>query len=139
MHHWHNPNHPELTVLLREAKTIAIVGCSPKPDRPSHQIAAFLQSRGYDVIPVHPQAKTILGQNVYPSLAEIPVTVDIVNVFLRAASTPAVAEEAVRTGAGALWLQQDIISDEAYRIATGAGLTCIMDLCIAVMHRLLLR
>jgi len=91
------------------------------------------------VIPVHPQADTILGQKVYPTLADIPVPVDIVNVFLPSASTPPIAEASAAIGAKALWLQQGIVNEEAHKIATDAGLICVMDLCIAVMHRLLLR
>lgn len=139
MRHWQNPNETELTALLHRTNSIAIVGCSPKPDRISYQIAAFLLKSGYQVLPVHPQAETILGQTVYPSLAEIPVSVDIVNVFRRAEFTPPVAKAAACINAKALWLQQGIISEESYRIATSAGLICVMNLCIATMHSTLLR
>ncbi len=138
MKHWKNPSDAELSILLDTAKTIAVVGCSPKPDQTSHQIAAFLLQQGYHVIPVHPVAKVILGQKVYPTLTDIPVPVDIVDVFRRPEFTPPIAEAAVSIGAKALWLQQGIINEESYRIATDGGLTCIMDLCIAVMHRSLL-
>lgn len=135
---WQNPSDAALSELLKDAKTIAVVGCSPKPDRTSHQIAAFLIDRGYHVIPVHPQAREILGQKVYPRLADIPLPVDIVDVFRKPEFTPPIAEAAVAIGAKALWLQQGIVNEEAYRVATAGGLTCVMDLCIAVMHRLLL-
>lgn len=136
---WHNPSDEALTELLRSAKTIAVVGCSPKPDRTSHQITAFLIEHGYHVIPVHPKADEILGQKVYPSLADIPEPVDIVNVFRKAEFTPLIAQATVDIHAKALWLQQGIINEESWQIATDNGLTCIMDRCIAVMHRLLLR
>lgn len=136
---WQNPDDETLTRLLTEAKTIAVYGCSPKPDRTSHQIAAFLIEKGYDVIPVHPKAETILGQKVYPTLADIPVHIDIVDVFRRAEFTPDVARQAVEISAGCLWLQQGIINEESFQIAEEGGLTPIMDLCIAVMHRLLIR
>jgi len=136
---WQNPGDAELDKLLRTAKTIAVIGCSPKPERTSHQIAAFLLEQGYHVIPVHPKAGTILGQKVYASLADIPEPVDIVDVFRRQEFTPPIAEAAVAIGAKALWLQQGIINEESWNIAATAGLTCVMDLCIAVMHRLLLR
>jgi len=136
---WKNPSDAELTKLLRSAKTIAVVGCSPNPERTSHQIASFLIEKGYKVIPVHPKAGTILGQKVYPSLADIPEPVDIVDVFRRPEFTPPIAEAAVAISAKALWLQQGIINEDAWKTATDAGLGCVMDLCIAVMHRLLLR
>ncbi|MDX8404326.1 MAG: CoA-binding protein [Mariprofundaceae bacterium] len=136
---WRNPDDATLTKLLTEAKTIAVYGCSPKPDRTSHQIAAFLVEKGYRVIPVHPKAGTILGQKAYPTLADIPVHVDIVDVFRRAEFTPDVARQAVKISSGAFWLQQGIINEKSFRIAENGGVTPIMDLCIAVMHRLLIR
>lgn len=135
---WQNPGDAELKSLLTQAGTIAVVGCSPKPDRTSHQIAAFLVEKGYNVIPVHPKADTILGRKVYPTLADIPEPVDIVNVFRKPEFTPPIAGQSVAIGAKALWLQQGIVNEETYRIARDAGLSCVMGLCIAVMHRLLL-
>jgi predicted CoA-binding protein len=139
MMNWQNPDDATLTKLLERARTIAVYGCSPKPDRTSHRIAASLIEQGYNVIPVHPKAEAILGQKVYPKLADIPVHVDIVNVFRRAEFTPDVARQSVEIGAGALWLQQGIINEESYRIAKDGGLIPVMDLCIAVIHRLLIR
>jgi len=136
---WKNPPDEQIRELLTNAKTIAVVGCSPKPDRTSHQITAFLIEKGYNVIPVHPQADTILGRKTYASLADIPVPVDIVNVFRKSESTPPIAAAAVAIGAKALWLQQGIANEDVHRIANDAGLICVMDLCIAVMHRMLLR
>ena len=127
-----------MAALLRDARRIAVVGCSPNPERPSHQIAAFLIARGYEVEPVHPKAREILGRKVYASLADVPRPVDIVDVFRRSEATSDIARQAVQIGAGTLWLQQGIVNDEAWRIATEAGLECVMDRCIAVMHRLLL-
>jgi len=139
MSHWHNPTEDRIRELLAGSRSIAVVGCSPKPERTSHQIAAFLIERGYHVIPVHPGAETILGQKVYPTLADIPEAVDIVNVFRKPEFTPPIAADAVAIGAKALWLQQGIINEEAFRIASTGGLICAMDLCIAVMHRMLIR
>jgi predicted CoA-binding protein len=139
MMNWQNPDDATLRNLLEHARTIAVYGCSPKPDRTSHQIAASLIEQGYNVIPVHPKAETILGQKVYPTLADIPVHVDIVNVFRRAEFTPDVARQAVEIGAGALWLQQGIINEKSYHIAKDGGLIPVMNLCIAVIHRLLIR
>lgn len=136
---WRNPDDDAIAALLRAARRIAVFGCSPKPDRASHQIAAFLIEHGYEVFPVHPRAKVILGRKVYPDLVSIPQPIDIVDVFRKPEFTPDVARAAVRIGAGTLWLQQGIVNEQAWRIATDAGLHCVMDRCIAVMHRLLIR
>lgn len=132
---WHNPSDEALAFLLREAKTIAVVGCSPKADRTSYQIASFLLEQGYHVIPVHPKAESILGQKVYPSLADIPEPVDIVNVFRKPEFTPPIAAAAVAIRPKALWLQLGIANEETWKIATDGGLICIMDRCIAVAYR----
>jgi len=137
--HWQNPSDEEISALLNSATSIAVVGCSPNPERTSHQIAAFLLDHGYHVIPVHPQAKEILGQQVYPKLADIPEVIDIVDVFRRQEFTPDIAEQAVAIQAKTLWLQQGIVNEQAWDIARDGGMTCIMDRCIAVMHRLLIR
>ncbi|MCC6705081.1 MAG: CoA-binding protein [Thermomicrobiales bacterium] len=124
----------ERSQLLKDAKTIAVVGASPKPDRPSHGVAKFLIERGYDVIPVNPlwAGKEILGRPVYASLSEIPVPVDIVDVFRRAEDCLPIAEEAVQIGAKALWLQLGIINDEAMRVAAEAGLIVVQNRCPAI-------
>ena len=134
-----NPSDETIATLLRQAKTIAVVGCSPREERASHQIAKFLLEHGYRVIPVHPKASYILGQKVYPNLSAISEHIDIVDVFRGAEDTPPIAIEAVSIGAGALWLQQGIVSEVSWKTAMDAGIPCIMDRCIAVMHRLLLR
>ncbi|MDX8401363.1 MAG: CoA-binding protein [Mariprofundaceae bacterium] len=136
---WRNPDEDVIRALLQDARVIAVVGCSPKPDRTSHQIAAFLIGQGYTVHPVHPKAKEILGRKVWPDLASIPEPVDIVDVFRKPEAAPDIARQAVAIGARALWLQQGIVNEKAWKIATDAGLICVMDRCIAVMHRLLLR
>lgn len=136
---WQNPDDETLSKLLKDAKSIAVYGCSPKPDRTSHQIAAFLIEKGYEVYPVHPKAETILGQKVYPRLADIPVHVDIVDVFRKAEFTEEVAKQAVEIGAGAFWLQLGIINEKSFRIAQEGGVLPIMDRCIAIDHRKLVR
>ncbi len=118
--------------ILGEAKTIAVVGLSSDPQRPSHGIAQALQSRGYRVIPVNPRETEVLGEKAYATLKEVPVPVDIVNVFRRADQTPAIAEEAVAIGAKALWLQTGIVNEEAVQIAESGGLDAIIDRCIMV-------
>src|SRR5882757_6832093 len=119
----------KLRDLLKSTHTIALVGASPKPNRASHGVMAFLQQAGYRVIPVNPVAAgtTILGETVYGTLAEIGEPIDMVDVFRRAEDTPPVAEEAVAVGAKSLWLQLDIANDEAAKIATEGGLDVVMD------------
>ncbi len=136
---WQNPDDDQIRQLLRESRTIAVVGCSPDPQRSSHQIARFLIEHGYDVVPVHPRAGTILDRRAYARLEDIPKPVDIVDVFRRPDATPPIAQSAVAIGARALWLQQGIVNEEAWRIATEGGLLCVMDRCIAVMYSLLMR
>lgn len=121
--------------ILSEAKTIAVVGLSSDPDRSSFGIAQELQRRGYRIIPVNPKETEVLGEKAYPSLRDVPVPVDIVNVFRRPAQTPDVARDAVAIGAKALWLQLGIENEEAAAIATAGGLDVRMDSCIMVEHR----
>jgi predicted CoA-binding protein len=132
-----NPTDSELKALLTHAKTIAVVGASNNPDRPVHSVMRRLQRVGYQVIPVNPREKDILGEKVYPSLRDIPVHVDIVDVFRRAEATPPIAEDAVAIKAGALWLQQGISNEETAAIARAGGLIVVMDLCLAVEHSML--
>ncbi|MDX8388125.1 MAG: CoA-binding protein [Ghiorsea sp.] len=136
---WKNPTNHHIQKILQIGKNIAVVGCSPKPDRTSYQITDFLISKGYNVFPVHPKADIILGRKVYPNLTAIPEPIDIVNVFRKPEFTPAIAKEAVSIHAKTLWLQLAIINEETWNIATNNQLNCIMDRCIAVMHRLLIR
>ena len=131
------PEDRELRALLGDVRTIAIVGLSSKPDRPSLAIAQYLQDKGYRVIPVNPSETEVVGEPAYASLADIPkdVRVDVVDVFRRAEETPAVARDAVAIGAKVLWLQDGIVNEEAYRIADEAGLEVIMGVCIKVTKR----
>jgi predicted CoA-binding protein len=125
-----NPDDARLRELLSSARTIAIVGASSKPDRPSHAIMQMLLRAGFRVIPVTPKEESVLGQRAYASLGEVPERIDIVDVFRRAEDTPPIARDAAKIGAKALWLQLGIASDEAARIAREAGLAVVMDLCI---------
>jgi predicted CoA-binding protein len=124
----------KLRDLLKSTRTIALVGASPKPNRPSHGVMAFLQRAGYRVIPVNPTAAgtTILGEAVVASLADINEPIDMVDVFRRAEETPEVAHEAVAVGAKSLWLQLGIANDESAKIATEGGLDVVMDRCTAI-------
>lgn len=123
--------------LLSSARTIAVVGLSTQPWKAAHSVPASLKAAGYTVIPVHPTATEILGEKAYRSLLDIPVHVDIVDVFRPADETPAIAEQAVQIKAGALWLQLGIANDQARSIAEAAGLTYIEDRCIAVERSML--
>lgn len=115
--------------ILETTKTIAIVGLSPKEDRPSNGVARFLMARGYTVIPVNPGQSEILGQPCYASLKDIPVKVDMVDVFRNAADVPPIAAAAIEMGAKTLWLQLDIVHEGAAQIAAAAGLDVVMDRC----------
>ncbi len=125
--------------LLQAARTVAVVGCSPRPDRDSHQIAQFLVEAGYDVVPVNPAAPEILGRKAYPDVTSIPKKVDIVDVFRAAEHAPAVAEDAVQAKAECFWLQSGIAHEGAARRASDAGLYVVEDRCIRTLHRMLLR
>ncbi|MGI8475862.1 MAG: CoA-binding protein [Thermomicrobiales bacterium] len=122
--------------LLTAHKTIAIVGLSPDPMRPSHFAAIYMQSYGYDIIPVNPRAvgQTILGQRVYASLSEIPRPVGIVDVFRKAQDVPPIAAEAIAIGAKVLWLQLGVVNDEAGRTARAAGLDFVQERCVKIEH-----
>jgi hypothetical protein len=122
--------------ILRESKTIALVGASPNPSRPSHGVMRYLLAQGYRVIPVRPaDCDDVLGVPCVQTLADIDEPIDLVDVFRRPEHTPQHAQEAVEAGAKALWLQLGIVSPEARRIATEAGLDYVEDLCTAVIHR----
>ena len=126
------PEDRELRALLGDARTIAVVGLSSNPDRPSNSVAGYLQEHGYAIVPVNPRETEVLGERAFASLLDIPsdVHVDVVDVFRRAEETPAVARDAVAIGAKVLWLQDGIVNEEAYRIASEAGLDVIMGVCI---------
>ncbi len=121
--------------ILDSSKTIAVVGLSNDPMKPSYGVSEYMQRRGYRVIPVNPKETEVLGEKAYARLEDIPEPVDIVNVFRRPAQTPEVAASAVAIGAKALWLQSDIENEEARQIAEAGGLDVVMDRCILTEHR----
>lgn len=121
--------------LLQETKTIAVVGLSNKPDRPSYGVTKYMQAHGYKIIPVNPSCSEILGEPCYPDLSSIPVPVDMVNVFRKSEDCLDVAHEAVKIGTKSLWLQMGVINQEALDYASSHGLTGIMDKCLMVEHR----
>jgi uncharacterized protein len=120
--------------VLHTASTIAVVGLSANELRPSNFVGYYLKRHGYRVIPVNPRESEILGETCYPSLLDVPVPVDVVNVFRAPAALPEIAREAVAIHAGALWCQFGVINFEAARIAEEGGVTVIMDRCLKVEH-----
>ena len=127
-----SPSDLELRALLGAAHTIAVVGLSSKPGRPSYEVASYLREHGYRIVPVNPNETEVLGEPAFASLPDIPpdVAIDAVVVFRRAEHAPEVARQAVARGAQVLWLQEGIVSDEAAGVATAGGLDVIMGVCI---------
>ena len=123
--------------LLANARVIAVVGHSDKPHRTSYRIAQTLRELGYTVYPVNPTVAAIDGQTSYPSLAEVPEPIDIVNVFRRAEHLKGIVEEAIEVGAGAVWAQRGVADEAAAQLAAQHSLPIVMDTCIAVAHRVL--
>ncbi len=123
-----------LRKILEETKTIAVVGLSPDPAKPSHQVAAYLKSQGYCIIPVNPKATEILEEKCYPNLASLPQSVDVVEIFRRSEDVLPIVEEAIRLGAKVIWMQEGIINHEAAERATEAGLQVVMDHCMKREH-----
>jgi predicted CoA-binding protein len=135
-----NPDRREIRDLLDRARTVAVVGLSDRPYRTSHAIAAALQGYGYKIFPVNPKLKgPVLGEEPYESVAGIPTTVDIVDVFRRSEKVMPVARDAVAASAKVLWLQSGVINEEAAAYATEHGLTVVMDRCIKVDYASLVR
>jgi predicted CoA-binding protein len=129
-----NPSPDDIKRLLRDSSSIAVVGCSPKPYRPSHEIADFLIDSGYEVIPVNPGHSSLLDRPCYPRVSAIPQAVDIVNVFRRSEFVAPVVDDAIAAHAKAIWLQDGIRDDTAAERARAAGLIVIQDRCIMRDH-----
>jgi len=118
-----------------QLETIAVVGMSPKPERPSHYVAMYLEDHGYNIIPVNPGHNEIAGMKSYPSLLDIPQTIDVVDVFRRSEYVLPIAESAVTVGAKALWLQDGVINEDGAALAEKAGLLVVMNDCMLRRHR----
>ena len=131
----------ELKEILSNCKTVAVVGISPKEDRPSYIVASYLKSKGYRIIPVRPDGEFILGEKVYPNLSEIPkeIRVDVVDIFRKSEDVPPIVEEAVQRGTKVVWMQEGVIHKEAGEKAEKAGLKVIMDRCMKKEHQRLLK
>jgi predicted CoA-binding protein len=123
-----------ITQVLQQSKTIAVVGLSSKPERASYQVAAYLQRHGYRIIPVNPRETQVLGEQAYATLRDVPVAIDIVDVFRESSAIPAIVADTIAIGAKVLWLQLDIHHAEAEAQAQAAGITVISDVCIKIAH-----
>jgi len=121
--------------LLKRAKTIAVVGLSDKPLRPSHGVALYMQQQGYRIIPVNPNLQSALGEKAYASLKEVPEKIDVVNIFRRSEFVPEVVDQAIALAVPAVWMQEEVIHEQAAEKARQAGIFVVMDRCILKEHR----
>ena len=128
------PDLSDIEKLLKRITSIAIVGLSPKEDRPSNMVARYLMDAGYTIYPVNPGQKEILGKICYPDLLSIPNKVDVVNIFRKHEDVPPIVDDAVAIGALAVWMQQGISSDSGADVARSNGLFVVMDRCIKIDH-----
>jgi len=135
---WKNPPPGEIKKLLSSAHTVAVVGLSSDPSRPSYGVAKYLQDKGFRIFPVNPNEKSVLGERSYPDIKSIPGTIDIVDVFRNPAAAPAIVDEALELKIKAVWLQESVVSIDAFRKGKEAGLIMIMDRCIFKEHSRLL-
>ena len=120
----------DIDEILETCNTVAVVGLSPRPERDSNGVAAYLQEMGYRIIPVNPSASEILGEKCYPDLPSIPNPVDVVDIFRRSQEVPAIVAEAIKIGAKAIWMQKGVVSEEAASMAKNAGLMVVMNECM---------
>ncbi len=125
--------------ILRRYRTVAVVGISSQPERPSYGVAAYLKEHGYRIIPVNPREKEVLGEKCYPDLCSVPEPMEVVDIFRRPRHVPRVVAEAIYIGAKAVWMQQGIVHEAAARRAQEAGLELVMDRCMMAEHRRLKR
>jgi predicted CoA-binding protein len=123
-----------LANILEKYKTLAVVGLSAKPSRPSYGVSAYMLAQGYRIVPVNPHEESVLAQKAYPSLDEVPEPVEVVLIFRRSEFVPKVVESAIRKGAKVIWMQEGVIHEEAAQRARAAGLTVIQDRCILKAH-----
>jgi predicted CoA-binding protein len=133
-----NPSSDQMRALLGRVRTVAVVGLSPKPERPSHRIARLLQQWGYRVFPVRPGVAQVLGEKAYARLAELPEKPDLVNVFRSADRVDGLVDECIALGLSAIWIQQGIVNEPAAERARAAGMFVVMDRCISIEYRRLM-
>jgi hypothetical protein len=127
----------QIAELLKSAKTIAVVGISGNPMRPSYGVAAYMQSQGYRIIPVNPDIDSVLGEKAYPSLLDVPEKIDIVDIFRRSEYVPPIVDQAIQKGVSAIWMQETVVHEESAKKAREKGIVVIMDRCILKEHRAL--
>lgn len=127
-------NSDRIAELLNRAKTIAVVGLSDNPMRPSYEVSQYMQRHGYRIIPVNPTVQTALGEKSYPTLSDVPEKIDIVDVFRRPSAVPDIVDEVIRLKLPALWLQETVVHEEAAEKARKAGVFVVMDRCILKEH-----
>ena len=125
----------QITALLKSAKNIAVVGLSNNPMRAAYGVSAYMQSQGYRIIPVNPEADVVLGEKAYKSLTDIPEDIDVVDIFRRSAFVGPIVDEAIQKGAKAVWMQETVVHEEAAQKAREKGIFVVMDLCILKEHR----
>jgi uncharacterized protein len=130
-----SPSSDPILDLLRLTKTVAVVGLSSNPARPSHEVSSYLQSVGYQIIPVNPNEREVLGAKSYPRLEDIPEPIDIVDIFRRSEEVPRVIDSAIAIHAKAVWLQLGVVNSPACEIARSAGLFAVEDACLLVEHK----
>ena len=124
----------DVELQLREAKTIAVVGMSPRPERPSHYVAKYLMEQGYRIVPVNPAVDEVLGMKSYPDLVSIPEKIDLVDIFRRSSQVPPVVDDAIAAGAKFIWMQDGVVHEGAAAKARAAGLSVVMDNCTLREH-----
>ena len=128
-------NEPQTIRDLLQAKTIAVVGISDDPTKPSNYVSAYMQRRGYTILPINPSLETVLGEKAYPSLSALPIKPELVNVFRLPKFIPGIVDEMIALGLPAIWVQQGIVSPEAAATADAHGIKVVMDRCIMVESR----
>jgi len=130
------PQSDPIAEVLNQAKTIAVVGLSDNPLRPSHGVSAYMQSHGYRIIPVNPHIEESLGEKSYPSLLDVPEKIDIVNIFRRPDYVEEVVDQAIQLKVPAIWMQEEVIHEKAAEKARKAGIFVVMDMCILKEHQM---
>ena len=129
-------NSPEtIRRILDECRTIAVVGLSSNPMRPSNGVAGYMRRQGYRVIPVNPHEREVFGEKSYPSLSDVPERIELVDIFRRSEYVPEIVDSAIKAGAGAVWMQEGVVHEASAEKARRAGLTVVMDRCILKEHR----
>ena len=131
----YRPTSKEVEEILAESKTIAVIGLSPKEERDSNRVTKYMIEAGYEIIPVNPMCDEILGRKSYSSLSEIPVKIDIVDIFRKLDAVPGIVDEAISSGAKIIWMQDNIVHNGAAKTAKDAGLKVVMNKCIMVEHK----